>query len=161
MNEEEINRKIQELERRIQTLEGVGIQEGRATDAKKSLSVKEFILSKEPKSDPQRTLTMGYYLEKMKGQEEFTTEEIEEAYRQAKESVSSNTSVSVARNVEKGYIMQGRANRNGKETWTLTNSGEKAVEAGFKGAIMKKRRLRFIKKSEEAAPVVAGVEPAA
>lgn len=155
MNLEEVERKLQEHESRIRALEGAGIEQQAKTETKRGLSIKEFILSKEPTSEPQKVLTMGYFLEKHTGKAEFTSEDIEEAYRQAREPLPINLSETIAKNVRKGHIMEGKVKIEGKKIWTLTSSGLRAVEVGFKGTLIKKRRFRLIKKETEV-PVVAG-----
>ena len=131
--DEEIAKKFNELENRIVALEAAGRSLIAPTlTSEKGISIKEFLLSKNPKSDIQKTRAVAYYLERFSGFISFTSEEIQNGYRSAKEALPLNVSDNIAKNVGRGYFMEAQEKKNGKKAWTLTNTGEKDVVADFK-----------------------------
>ena len=100
---------------------------------KKKLSVKEFILSKKPKNDIQKTLVVGSYLEKYEGLDCFNREDLENGFRSAKETVPSNINVDVNENIRKGYFAEAREKKDKLTTWYVTNLGEECVEMELSG----------------------------
>jgi hypothetical protein len=93
----------------------------------KKLSIKEFILSKKPKNDIQRTLVVGFYLDKYEGLDCFNKKDLEDGFRSAKETVPSNTNVDVNENIKKGYLAEAKEKKDNQKAWYLTNSGEEFV----------------------------------
>lgn len=133
ISDEEITKiksKLEELEKRTSELEKASQTKPEA--AKKRISTKEFILSKKPKDDVQRTLAIGYYLEKYEGLSPFNVRDLEKGFRDAREKVPQNTGDKVQLNVKKGHMMDIKEKRDNLKTWILTNSGEEYVESGFK-----------------------------
>lgn len=126
----EIKKKLEDHEKRISKLESLS-QTKRET-VKKKISIKEFILSKKTKDDVQKTLTIGYYLEKYEYLPSFNVKELEKGFRAAKESVPNNINYKVIRNIDQGYIMEAKEKKDNLKAWILTNSGEKHVENGFR-----------------------------
>lgn len=123
---EEIKKKLESFERRISVLEGKPQQL-----VSKSLSIKEFLLQKNPKDDTDKTLGIGYYLEKYEGFELFNIKDLEDGFRRAKEKVPININDKVNKNIQKGFIDEAKDKKNNFKAWYLTNSGEKFVENGF------------------------------
>jgi len=97
----------------------------------KKLSVKEFILSKKPKSDIQRTLVIGFYLEKYEGVNCFNAKDLEDGFRSAKETVPTNIGVDANENIKKGYFAKAKEKKDDRKAWYLTNSGEECVNTGL------------------------------
>jgi hypothetical protein len=100
---------------------------------RKKLSIKEFILSKKPKGDIQKTLVIGFYLEKYEGLDCFNREDLENAFRSAMETVPTNVGVDANENIKKGYFAEAREKKDKLKAWYLTNSGEECVEMGLSG----------------------------
>jgi hypothetical protein len=125
----ELRKVIAEQEARIRRLEAM--LEGEKEGPTKRISLKEFVLSKEPDSDVQRVLTFGYYLEKYDGLEAFNYEDLKRAFRMAAESLPGNLRETVRKNVTKGHLMETGQKKGGSKTWMLTNTGEKVVDEGF------------------------------
>jgi hypothetical protein len=92
----------------------------------KLISVKELILSKGPKSDNDRTLVIGFYLES-KGAVSFTVKDLQEGFREARERVPNNINLCVLQNIKKGLMMEAGTNK-GPKLWNLTAPGERYVE---------------------------------
>lgn len=133
--EEDIERRFRELEERIKKLEVNPADRpvGNADNPRKNMSIREFMLSKNPASDLQKTRTIGYFLEKYEGAGAFTKGDIVNGYRVAKEKTPNNVSDNLAKNVAAGHMMETKEKKDGKKAWILTNTGEKSVEVGFHG----------------------------
>jgi len=124
----EVMRILEDHERRISALEGM--PEKLKSEGKK-LSIKEFILTKNPIDDVQKTLVIGYYLEHFGGADSFNVRELAESFRLAREPVPANVNDKVNLNISKGYMMAAKEKKDKFKAWVLTNSGEKFVESGF------------------------------
>jgi len=132
MSDDSINiimNKLAELESRISALEGRTAKKT-AADGKK-LSVKEFLLTKKPGDDVQRTIVIGYYLEHFESMDSFNTRDLADGFRSAKEPLPSNINDKVNANIGKGYMMEAKEKKEKLKAWVLTNSGEKFVEEGM------------------------------
>lgn len=127
---EDIKKKLDEHEKRISKLEEF-LPKTPIVKTKK-ISIKEFILSKKPKNDTDKTLTIGYFLEKHEGVTPFNVKDIENGFRNAREPLPKNLSDKIQMNAKKGFIMLAKERKDKLLSWVLTNSGEKYVENGFK-----------------------------
>ncbi|MCG2719100.1 MAG: hypothetical protein L6408_09755 [Nanoarchaeota archaeon] len=130
MSEEEIKKILDDHERRIHFLEKMLRSE--PDRVKKKISVKEFILSKKPKDDVQRTLVICYYLEKYKDMSNFNAKDVEYGFREAKENVPDNVNYKVIQNIKSGYMMEAKEKKDKFKAWTLTSTGERFVENDLK-----------------------------
>lgn len=92
----------------------------------KGLSAAQFFKKVRSKSDVERVLVAGYFLEKHNGADSFTTAEISEAIRQAKINPPSNTADAVSKNIKKGLMMSA-GDKEGRKAYVLTSDGEEAV----------------------------------
>jgi len=131
--EEEITKiksKLEEHETRISKLEQ--LFQAKPENIGKQISVKEFVLSKKPKDDVQRTLAIGYYLERYKGLPSFNVKDLESGFRDAKEKVPGNINLCVIANTKKNHMMVAKEKRDKLKAWVLTNRGEEYVENDFK-----------------------------
>jgi len=99
---------------------------------KKKLSVKEFILQKQPADDIQKTLVLGYYLEHYENVSPFNVKDLERLFRESKEIVPGNINDKVNKNIDKGFIMEAKEKKDKRKSWTLTATGERSVEEGLK-----------------------------
>jgi len=126
----EIKKKLEEHEKRISKLESSF--QTKPEVGKKETSIKEFILSKKPKDDLQKTLAIGYYFEKHEAFFSFNAKDLEEGFRAAKEKIPKNINDKVIKNIEKGHIMEAKEKKNNLKAWILTNTGEEFVENDFK-----------------------------
>lgn len=119
---------LDDHENRIKKLEELLIQnkESNLKFKEKPLSLKEFLLSKNPTNDVARTIMIAYFLEKYNNLEEWLPKDIVEGFKSAKESVPGNISDKIQKGVHKGLIMLSN-----KGHYKLTNSGDAKVENGF------------------------------
>jgi len=122
----ELKKKLEEHEKRITELEKIFKSDPKT--GKKQISIKEFILSKKPKKDVQKTLVIGYYLEKFEGMSIFNLKDLEEGFRKAKEKVPENINDKVNKNIKKDRIADAKEQKDNKKAWYLTNKGEEFVE---------------------------------
>jgi hypothetical protein len=97
----------------------------------KAISIREFIQQLEFKKHTDITLAFGYYLEHFSDTPEFTPADINNCYYEAKID-SSNTSQMIILNIRRGYLMPSKAKADGgKKRYTLTNTGEKFIQAAL------------------------------
>lgn len=118
--------KLDDHEGRISALEGAPAKKMQAEG--KKLSVKEFILTKKPGDDVQKTLVVGYYLEHFESMDRFNARDLSDGFRSAKEPLPTNINDKVNLNIGKGYMMEAKEKKDKFKAWVLTNSGEKYVE---------------------------------
>jgi len=130
METDDVKGIIENHEQRIADLER--LFKSNSTPSNKKISVKEFLLSKKPKDDVQRTLVIGYYLEKYKVMESFNVKDIEDGFRESKEKVPANINDKVNKNIQSGYITEAKEKKDKLKAWYLTNSGESVVENDLK-----------------------------
>lgn len=134
MNNElnELKTKLEEHEKRIQKLEDS--IKNKETTTKKKESIKEFIISKKPKNDVQKTLVIGYYLENCENLPHFNVDDILKGFKDAKEKAPPRKKIydKIGSNIEKGYMMVSDEKKEKNKTWELTNSGEKFVQNDLK-----------------------------
>lgn len=101
------------------------------SENQKKVSIKEFLIEKNPSKDYHKTLVICYYLEKYKGMDNFNVKDIEDCFREAKEKVPHNINYKVIQNIQKGYIMESKEKKDKFKAWALTKTGEKFVENGL------------------------------
>src|SRR3989344_5728458 len=133
-SENNINERISLLENnfqdilaRLDKLERVSVQNP-PQNVSKQMSIKEFLISKAPEGDVEKTLVLAYYLEKITGLMNFNTTDIETSFRNAKESVPGNVADKIQKNIARGFFMSFAEKKGSHKAYTLTNSGEKFVE---------------------------------
>jgi hypothetical protein len=126
----EIKKKLENHEKRLSELET--LLQAKPEVVRKGVAIKEFILGKKPKKDVQKTLAIGYYLERYQGLSSFNVRDLENGFRAAKEKVPENVPDKVQINVRKGHMMEAKEKKDNLKAYVLTNSGEKYVENDFK-----------------------------
>lgn len=126
----EIKKKLMEHEERIAKLEK--FLQTKPEVIKKKLSIRDFILSKNPESEMERTSAIAYYLEKYESFTSFNAKDLDSGFRRAKEIVPRNINYEVIRCVQKGYMMEAEEKKDNRKAWYLTNPGIEYVEKNFK-----------------------------
>lgn len=124
-----VKRQLEDHEKRISELEA--LLQSKPEPVMKKLSIKEFLLSKKPGNDVQKTLTIGYHIEKYEGFPSFNIRDLEDGFRSAKEPVPENINDKVNMNIRKGHMMEAKEEKDNITAWVVTNSGEEYVESGF------------------------------
>jgi len=122
----QIKKRLDRHEERLTKIESFLITKPKMK--KRKLSLREFVLLKNPADDVQRTLCVGYYLENYNNLSCFNSKDLEEGFRKAKERVPKNINDKVNLNIKKGYMMEASEKKDDLKAWTLTNSGQKEVE---------------------------------
>lgn len=97
-------------------------------NATKGESIAQFFKKVAPKSDVDRVLGAGYFLEKYKREESFTAAEISETIKNSKKPPPTNPNHSVNQNIKKG-LMMAAGEKDGKRAFVLTSDGEEEIEA--------------------------------
>ena len=126
----EIRKKLEEHEERISNLENVS--QKKPETVKKKISIKEFILSKKPKNDVQKTLAIGYFLENYENISSFNAKDLKSGFKAAREKVPKNIGDKVQLNIKKAHMMEFKEKKDNLKSWILTDSGEKYIESDFK-----------------------------
>ena len=102
----------------------------KTTEASKVLSPKmsiaQFFKKTSARSDIDRVLAAGYFLEKFKNQDNFTASEISDTIREAKIPPPRNTHDVINKNIKKGFIMP-YGDKDGKMAFVLTSDGEETI----------------------------------
>jgi len=93
----------------------------------KKTSAAEFVKKSTAKNQVDRALVLGYYLEKVQGLSGFTSTELAELGREAKQPFA-NASDTVAKLTGRGLMMSA-GDKDGQRAYALTASGEAYVEA--------------------------------
>ncbi len=94
---------------------------------KKGLAPGQFFKKLNSKSDVNAVLAAGYYMEKVKAQENFTALEIRDLLGQAKRQPPKNINDAINGNIKKGLIMSA-GDRDSRMAFVLTTDGEDAVQ---------------------------------
>lgn len=125
-------KKILELEERIKKLEDILLSSSHSDKhlelKGKKISAKEFLMTKQPKTDTQKVLVFAYYLEYTAGMQSFNVVDAETVFRSAKEKLPANINDAVNKNIARGFIMEAEEKKDGKKAWYLTSTGEKFVD---------------------------------
>jgi hypothetical protein len=93
----------------------------------KKTSAAEFLKKSAAKNQSDRALALGYYLEKFAGYSGFTSTDLAQRGREAKQPFA-NASDSVAKLTGRGFMMSA-GDKEGQRAYALTASGEAYVEA--------------------------------
>lgn len=128
---EKFQEQLSALEERIKKLEDAVFSktvEDSAPIKKKKSSAKEFLMTKELKSETQKVLALGYFLEYMEGMESFNVTDLEAVFRSAKERRPKNMNDAVNKNIKRGFLMEAAGKKESKKAWCLTSTGEKHLE---------------------------------
>jgi hypothetical protein len=132
-SEKEMKEKIISLEERIEKIERVVFSAEAPFDnsmliKRKKTSAKEFLMTKNVKSDTQKVVALGYFLEHTEGMESFNVNDLEEVFRSAKEKVPGNMNDAVNKNISRGFLMEAAVKKDAKKSWCLTSTGENYIE---------------------------------
>lgn len=125
----EIITKLEDHERRISALEGMPYK--KTESGGKKLSIKEFILTKKPSDDVQKTLVIGYYLEHFESMDKFNVKDLTEGFKLAREQVPANINDKVNLSIAKGHLDTSKEKKDKRKAWYLTDTGDKFIETGL------------------------------
>jgi len=123
---EQIKDRIKKHEERITKLEKK--IEGKE-DLKNTNSMREFVENLQPSNHEERALAIGYYLEHVESENNFSMQDIKTGYRKCKRTPYSNMSMLAKQLREKKkWIMKENVEDDVKK-YVLTAKGEKYIEA--------------------------------
>ncbi|MGL5164724.1 MAG: hypothetical protein ACRC9K_02410 [Afipia sp.] len=129
MNSEAVSIRLDQLEKRIETLEKrLEGGDAEAVAKPKRLSAKEFMLTKTLKSEVQKVLALAYFLEHEEGLTSFNVSDLEVVFRAAREKLPKNMNDAVNKNIARGFVMAASEKKDSKKAWQLTSTGERFVE---------------------------------
>jgi hypothetical protein len=129
MRDEDLVRRLESLERRVDKLEAhFGSENAVTVPKERRLSAKEFLLTKNLKVETQKVLALAYFLEREEGLASFNVQELEVAFRAAREKLPKNMNDAVNKNIARGFLMETKEKKDSKKAWQLTSTGERFVE---------------------------------
>jgi hypothetical protein len=129
MSSEELVKRLESLERRVEKLEAhFGSESTVSVPKGRKLSAKEFLLTKNLKVETQKVLALAYFLEREEGLASFNVQELEVAFRAAREKLPKNMNDAVNKNIARGFLMETKEKKDSKKAWQLTSTGERFVE---------------------------------
>ena len=126
-----IQDQVNALEERIAKLEQIlssPHESGTSVSKKKKVSAKEFLMTKGLKTETQKVLALGYFLEYMEGMDAFNVSDLEVVFRSAKEKLPKNMNDAVNKNIARGFLMEAADRKDAKKAGCLTSTGEKYLE---------------------------------
>jgi hypothetical protein len=129
---EDLERRIEQLEQRVAAIEAAMQRTPPPPADVKAVSIREFLISKAPKTKVDMALVIGYHLEKQSQISPFNLDDLTGAFAEAKEPLPANPSDLLYQNVKRGFLMEAREKKAGSKAWVVTNSGERFVEHGLK-----------------------------
>jgi hypothetical protein len=133
MSDEDLVRRLEGLERRVEKLEAhLGSENAVSVPKERKLSAKEFLLTKNLKVETQKVLALAYFLEREEGLASFNVQELEAAFRAAREKLPKNMNDAVNKNIARGFLMETKEKKDSKKAWQLTSTGERFVEHEMK-----------------------------
>ena len=139
---DEIISKLNEIRKKIQQIEGTtkdvlldildvieNIVESREIRIKSKMpTIYEFMQKLNPKSHTNKVLCLAYFLEKYKGLEELSLNDIKDAYKDARLVMPKNISDYLSKLTKKGYLIEvGKKDK--LKSWKLSVDGIKFVES--------------------------------
>lgn len=92
----------------------------------KQLSISEFIRKISPKTDVDRVLATGFFLENFRGEDKFTASEVTELIKESKNTPPKNSNETINKNIRKGFMMAA-GDKDGKISFVLTSDGEDII----------------------------------
>lgn len=126
-----INKRLVKLEERISKLENSNSKMPKTIN--KAISINEFIRNQKPIGDVQKTLAVGYYLEKHEGLSSFNAKDLENAFHRLKvpKSQHINFNYKAIKNIQQGLMAEAKEKKDKQKAWFLTKPGEEYVETVF------------------------------
>ncbi|MBK1867307.1 hypothetical protein [Taklimakanibacter albus] len=128
---DDLAERLRKLEERIERLERILGGDDVETPRARKLSAKEFLLTKNPKSEVQKVVALAFFLEHQEGVDVFNVSDLEAAFRSARERLPKNLNDAVNKNVARGFLMEASSKKDAKKAWQLTSTGERFVMEGM------------------------------
>lgn len=130
---EELKLKMSDLENRIVLIEErLGTSAIPVNNLIKNISIREFLNSRKPSNDVQKTLLIMYFLEQYENNSSINIDDIRTGFRNAKEPIPKNISDKIYMSIKKGYVMETNEKKDKKNCFIITNTGERFVDSKLK-----------------------------
>ena len=129
MNDEEIQKRFENIEERIKNLEEVKKEcPAETKEEVREESLREFFNKYKIKSDTDKVLLIIYFLETQRGFEEVSIKEISECFKEIREVLPKNPSDKFYNLSKRGLIMPGKPDPKKINFWKYTDSGKKYLK---------------------------------
>lgn len=128
MSETSIERRVEELEARLDRLESKFDSENPSPSES---DMEAFLDEKAPGTHVEQVTALGYHLFHFGGKESFTINDIQDAYDRCRLPDPANMSDVLAGAEDKGWLKR-KGTHGRKQLWTVTPAADEAVEGGFK-----------------------------
>jgi hypothetical protein len=130
MTDGDLIKRFESLEERVEKLEGIlGNESAISLPKERKLSAKEFLLTKNLRAETQKALALAYFLEREEGLACFNVQDLETAFRSAREKLPKNMNDVVNKNIARGFLMEAKEKKDSKKAWQVTSTGERFVES--------------------------------
>jgi len=126
-----LRERMHSLEERVKKLEDILLSastDNAIVAKQKKSSAREFLRTKQLKTETQKVLAFGYFLEYMEGMESFNVNDLETVFRSAKEKLPTNINDAVNKNIARGFLMEAAEKKDSRKAWCLTSTGEEFVQ---------------------------------
>ncbi|MEW6408393.1 MAG: hypothetical protein AB1465_06940 [Patescibacteria group bacterium] len=129
----DIETRVTDLENRLTELEKELHADNSSpkTEKKRSQSLNEFLLEKNPTTAIDSVLVIAVYHERFSGANSFSATEILDLIRKAKQKKPKNINDLINKTIGKGYFEEDKAGEDGKKRWYVTSSGVALVDKNF------------------------------
>jgi len=120
-----LQEQINDIKKRLNFIEGQPISD---KNVNRGLSIREFLIQKNPENDIMKCFYILGYLETFKGYETINAKDIEGGLREARQIIPSQLHNKLFRLVERGYIMEAAVKKDNLKAYILTNTGLNFLE---------------------------------
>lgn len=104
MSDEHLREEVEDLKERVSRLEErLESGEGAPDDV---VGLRDFVSDFDPNTHTERALMIGYHLDQHQGQEKFTSDDIKDGYRTAREPLPANMSDVLAKCEDQDWMMR-------------------------------------------------------
>lgn len=132
---EDIEKKLEDLENRVAALERILVSPSSEENKKKQRppAIREFLNEKNPKTNLDRILAIAVYHNRFidPSRDSFNVKDIEDLIPKAKLKKPANINDVINKNVIKGYFEEDGKEETGKKKWYVTGSGISRVDSNF------------------------------
>ena len=130
--EKDLESRVADLEARVSALESKrDVPATKGSTDRRNTSVNEFLKKKGSKTAMETTLVLAVYHERFNGADSFSTNDLLELIRKAKQKKPANVNDLINKNISKGYFEEDKVGEDKKKRWYVTSSGVELVDNNF------------------------------
>lgn len=122
----DLEKRVEELEERVGELEDLVSGTVVSTDS----DLEAFLDRVQPGTHVERATAIGFHLMHEKGEDPFTSTDVEEAYEDSRIPKPANMSDVLNKAKRRGWVMNA-GTRGQTKLWRVTKDGDEAVQGGF------------------------------